>query len=405
MGINMRKSMAMMLVLVLLTASSTAMLLPVKAVPKTIIVPDDYPTISSAVGNATDGDVIFVKKGTYEEKTLEINKTLSLIGEDINNTVIKLHPPVYNVTWILSQSYATLSNAITIYANDFMLSNLTIVLNPDGYIATTGDRTRIIGNNITGTGTVTGLIISGSYCNITDNTSSGLVAFDFATNTYITNTHAGGFISLSGSSNMIARNTFSKIFVSGNSNIISNNTISSVELSNANNNVVYGNNISTSTISTRTADYGVELVENSSHNIIYNNNILALLNDVEIRSKSAENNTFYHNNFLIKYSNEPARLYTYSLTLVNFWDNGEEGNYWEDYNGTDANRDGIGDAPYVIDADNVDRYPLMFLFDVENDTIVLPPPEPFPTILIAAVAGTAAVIAISLLVYFKKRNR
>jgi len=35
------------------------------------------------------------------------------------------------------------------------------------------------------------------------------------------------------------------------------------------------------------------------------------------------------------------------------------GNYWSDYNGTDANHDGIGDTPYVIDTKNADNYPLM----------------------------------------------
>jgi parallel beta-helix repeat protein len=41
------------------------------------------------------------------------------------------------------------------------------------------------------------------------------------------------------------------------------------------------------------------------------------------------------------------------------WDNGREGNFWSDYNGTDANHDGIGDTPYTIDVLNHDRYPLM----------------------------------------------
>ncbi len=35
------------------------------------------------------------------------------------------------------------------------------------------------------------------------------------------------------------------------------------------------------------------------------------------------------------------------------------GNYWNDYNGTDNDDNGIGDTPYIIDEDNQDIYPLM----------------------------------------------
>jgi parallel beta-helix repeat protein len=44
------------------------------------------------------------------------------------------------------------------------------------------------------------------------------------------------------------------------------------------------------------------------------------------------------------------------------WDNGLEGNYWSSYNGTDANQDGIGDTPYVMDSNNSDHYTLMGRF-------------------------------------------
>jgi hypothetical protein len=58
----------------------------------------------------------------------------------------------------------------------------------------------------------------------------------------------------------------------------------------------------------------------------------------------------------------------YTQDSVNVWDDGVEGNYWSDYNGTDfysgpyqngTGSDGIGDTTYSIDMSNVDRFPLM----------------------------------------------
>ena len=44
---------------------------------------------------------------------------------------------------------------------------------------------------------------------------------------------------------------------------------------------------------------------------------------------------------------------------ANHFDNGTIGNYWSDYTGIDTNGDGIGDTPYLIDADSMDNYPLI----------------------------------------------
>jgi parallel beta-helix repeat protein len=42
----------------------------------------------------------------------------------------------------------------------------------------------------------------------------------------------------------------------------------------------------------------------------------------------------------------------------NHWDNGEKGNYWSDYKGSDSNGDGIGDTAYYLYENNQDNYPL-----------------------------------------------
>lgn len=46
----------------------------------------------------------------------------------------------------------------------------------------------------------------------------------------------------------------------------------------------------------------------------------------------------------------------------NSWDNGLEGNFWSDHTQSDANKDGIEDSPYAVNGGDNDRYPLMGTF-------------------------------------------
>jgi len=55
--------------------------------PKTIVVPDDYPTIQEAINKANNGDTVYVRQGTYFENIV-VNKTISLVGENKSMTVI-----------------------------------------------------------------------------------------------------------------------------------------------------------------------------------------------------------------------------------------------------------------------------------------------------------------------------
>jgi len=49
--------------------------------------PGNYTRIQDAINASSDGDIVFVYNGTYYER-LEINKSLELIGEDRNSTII-----------------------------------------------------------------------------------------------------------------------------------------------------------------------------------------------------------------------------------------------------------------------------------------------------------------------------
>jgi parallel beta-helix repeat protein len=121
------------------------------------------------------------------------------------------------------------------------------------------------------------------------------------------------------------------------------------------------NNISRNVLSSNLRRFkGIEL-DDSSNNSLCENEIAN--NTYGIYLYISSNNSFFHNDF----KNNTNQVYDDSwqnpsvLQSINVWDDGypSGGNYWSDYSGTDANNDGIGDSPYVIDANNTDNYPLI----------------------------------------------
>ena len=88
-------------------------------------------------------------------------------------------------------------------------------------------------------------------------------------------------------------------------------------------------------------------------NIFYGNTISNHLGKGMEASLLSSNNTIYKNNFIDNVMNAFD-------DSNNSWDDGEKGNYWSDYNGTDENYDGVGDTPYHIPGGkNKDNFPLM----------------------------------------------
>ena len=91
-----------------------------------------------------------------------------------------------------------------------------------------------------------------------------------------------------------------------------------------------------------------------SLNQISNNNYGIYLSEL------SNDNLIHHNDFV-----NNVLSATTMCSGDNLWDDGSEGNYWDDYPGSDLDGDGIGDTPYIISdlygytPDSKDRYPLM----------------------------------------------
>lgn len=110
---------------------------------------------------------------------------------------------------------------------------------------------------------------------------------------------------------------------------------------------------------------GIYLWTYCNNNTFYENHIRdSIENGVRLYRSSF--NLFYHNSFL----NNTQQAVIDPPVYSNTWDSGypSAGNHWGDYTGVDKYRgsfqnetdsDGIGDTPYIIDANNTDNYPLM----------------------------------------------
>jgi parallel beta-helix repeat protein len=395
---NTGKTLAVILTILCLSAIAILPQPTVKAQTKTIVVPDNYSTIASAIGNATNGDTILIRSGTYEgpiDDTIVIKKSVSIIGESAANTVINLHP-AYNSSWILTAEFFTYTDAIRITTDNCALINLKFsISNPGGYISALGNRA-LIADNIIVTSPSTGLVINGSNCRITNNAMNG----------YLPDLD-GGNIQVFGSSNQIDQNLASYVYINnGTFNYIKDNSVQGLHLLNSTNNALVGNKI----VNNFYGDSGIDL-KWSNNNWIYKNKVYGTIafgfrlwfssnnifkantvSNMELALTSmhlgaSNNNLFSLNNFLGNTNANASYVYddysdiNYHGYVAGFstclWSENNLGNYWGDYkikypNATAIDNTQVGNTPYVINTDNTDAYPLMSNYDVSSVSIELP---------------------------------
>ena len=247
------------------------------------------------------------------------------------------------------------------------------------------------------------------------NNSYGGLCIDSSTNNNVTgnmvvNGAEGIILSGNGGNNSVVRNNiegnefYGMNLISASNNLVESNNVSNCRwhgiklwMSSCNN-VIRGNNVTGCKV-------GIEVSYSSNGNLILENDFSmnnwsgvnigyripesgpeqggaannsfignsVTDNNVGIYLIYSRNNTILHNNI----QGNNASIIVYG-SFTNIWDDGypSGGNYWSDYNGTDADHDGIGGAEYSIDSSNVDRYPLMGMFNSYNVTYYTPPIVP-----------------------------
>ncbi len=314
---------------------------------KTIYVPDDCAKIQWAVDNATDGDTIIVRDGIYVEN-IDITKSLTIKSENgSENCIVN----------------GTGSNVFTLKADRIRIEGFTITGGRCGIYIRSNNNT-IINNNI----------ILNNYDGILLWHSIG----NSISNNNLSNNYDG--IDLRYSDNNSISN-----------NIISSNNKGISFLLYSDNNSISNNNFSNN-------GYGI-YIHYSNNNSIAENNFSNNWHGICIHYS---NNIIYLNNFI----NNTYNADSYGIRINNIWNSTEKikytykgsnftnymGNYWDDYTGSDANGDGLGDTAYMIPSlYDKDYHPLMEKFEnyivAEKEEREVPGFEAF-----FAITGLSAVV-------------
>lgn len=282
--------------------------------------PDNYTKIQEAIENASDGDILFVYNGTYNEKLI-INKSISLIGEDRTGT---------NISGFYVESDRIYKNkVISIQADDVTICGFNITTE-GGFIDSSANYRYCAGiylkkhNNTNISGNIFyklskyGIIsLKSDYTKITNNVFSN----------YDINEGCG--VIMDGSNNSLI-----------NSNIFEENPLYGIWMSWCKDNVIQNNFISNSA-------FGI-IILRSHDNVVFGNTIKGN-QEKGICLKESEGNTINSNNF-IDNPNHASFFQSYD----NIWDD----NYWGRFRFLPKLIFGKTGKESLISVVNIDTHPL-----------------------------------------------
>ncbi len=307
----------------------------------------DFSTIVEALDSANPGDTILVHAGLYPG-SIVIGKQINLIAAEGSSPIIDGNNE---------------SDVISVLASNVMI---------DGFIIQNSSES----SNLSLQETFSAVHINA------DNVS--------VSNCDITNNQIG----------IIARNAseleLSEIVFSGNDAgiwlyNISSSVIDHVSISNhdlfgmsivltSNISVSFGNFSDMSSIAMAFSGSADNIIHHNS----FNNNVMSVR--LFQSTVNTDGNVFYSNNFI----GETISVFD---CCNNSWDAGGVGNYWSDYDGVDANGDGVGDSAYEIDLVSKDDFPQMDPFDlsvVSSLSVVITSPSSMETVdQLLVLKGTA----------------
>ena len=202
----------------------------INVTPSVLEVPNEYPTIQAAIDSANNYDTVYVHSGTYIENIVFNNKSIYLIGQDRNNTIIDGNQacPVINLTGNSTVESLKIQNAggncfygggIRATGSSSKLVRNCIITN--NILSDTND-TRggaIFGNNLL---KVSNCVISNNYA---QQYSGGIYGAGYIENSIIRNNHGAGVFNIDTITNCILADNGLGVMIFGpDSTIIKNCT-------------------------------------------------------------------------------------------------------------------------------------------------------------------------------------